>query len=99
MAVPDDLLREITRTLPLGLTPNLTTANAACDLYEAYAHGLVLSAARAEGATVYFEDVHGNRNTQQILYRTGPGHIWSTLHNYTPAPTSRVNLMKFGLAV
>jgi hypothetical protein len=84
MPVRPSLLSEIQSALGQAITPNLTAASAASDLFEAYILGLVIEAARAEGASVSYEDVRGNTPIT-FVFRTSPGHIFSTTHPYTHA--------------
>ncbi|MEC6897223.1 hypothetical protein [Photobacterium piscicola] len=58
--------------------------NSNSDLYEAYIFSIVLQAAKLQGANVYFEDVNGII-TNNLLFRTSPGNIYSKAKNYTHA--------------
>lgn len=78
------LVQEIRNALGAAVLPNLTAASAASDLYEAYVFGIVLDAARAEGAQITYEDVSGGVPTS-FYFRTSPGQIWSTAHPYCHA--------------
>lgn len=83
MSEVDDLLREL-RT---NLTPDsvsYTSASAANDVYEAFVFSLAIDTATAGGATVYYEDVRGNR-TRDLIFRTSPGRLHSTTRPYTHA--------------
>jgi hypothetical protein len=84
MPLRQNLLSEIQSALGGAVTPNLTAQDAASDLFEAYLFGLVIQAAREEGAQVDYQDVHGNR-PPQFVFRTSPGQIYSTAHPYTHA--------------
>ena len=84
MPLRPQLLAELQAAIGNAMMPNLTVTSAGYDLFEAYVFGLVLQAARSEGATVTFLDVHGNVPTIFTL-RTSPGHIWSTANDYCHA--------------
>ncbi|WP_421218235.1 hypothetical protein [Aeromonas jandaei] len=58
--------------------------NSNSDLYEAYIFSIILQAAKLQGAQVYFEDVSGNV-TNNLLFRTSPGRIYSKVQSYTHA--------------
>jgi hypothetical protein len=66
------------------LPPSLTNQSHGSDLFEAYILTIALEAAKAEGATVTYETVQGTVPTQ-FVFRTSPGHIYSTRHSYTHA--------------
>jgi hypothetical protein len=51
MPLRPNLIADIQDALGQALVPSLTAASAATDLYEAYLFGVVIDAARAEGAT------------------------------------------------
>lgn len=78
------LLGDIQAALGAAVTPNLSAASAASDLFEAYVWSLAVEAARDEGATVAFFDVNGNAATS-FYFRTSPGFIFSTAQPYTHA--------------
>lgn len=85
MAIPQDLLNEITNALGTAITPSLNTASAADDLFEAYLFSLVIQAAQLEGATsIRFLDRSGNTPTV-FVFRTSPGYINSSAQNYSHA--------------
>lgn len=84
MSVETTLLNEIDRALGQAMSPSLTSASAVSDLFEAYVLTLVIEAARIEGATVSYQDRFGNP-VICFVYRTSPGHIYSTAHQYTHA--------------
>ena len=55
MTTPAELAASVAGRLGPALTPNLTAADRAWDLYEAYVLTLVVTAAREEGFGVAFE--------------------------------------------
>lgn len=83
MTSRSDLITILKKCLGDSKVRNLLS-NSNSDLYEAYIFSLILRAAKAETATVYFEDINGNKTTK-LLFRTSPGTIYSTKHNYTHA--------------
>jgi hypothetical protein len=54
------------------------------DRFEGYLFGLVLEAARMEGATIRIENWDGTFSGL-ATFRTSPGHLWSKLHLYSHA--------------
>ncbi len=91
MTTSNDLLNEIRRVLGSAISPSLTTASATNDLFEAYILVTVLEAAQSEGATISYENVHG-AVPSVFVFRTSPGHIYSTQHDYTHAIISFPNM-------
>jgi hypothetical protein len=85
MTTNQNLLNEIQRIIGGTTLSNLTSATAACDLFEVYVFTLILEAAQREGATLLFEDVHGRIPPAAYIFRTSPGHIYSTAQDYTHA--------------
>jgi hypothetical protein len=81
---PKDFLREIRKALGASITLSLTDRSKANDCYEAYVLGLIITAAQNVGAHISYEDVYG-RPATQFIFRTSPGHIFSTRQNYTHA--------------
>jgi hypothetical protein len=79
------LLDEIQRIIGRSTLSNLSSATAACDLFEVYVFTLILEAAEREGAVLRFEDVRGRIPPSRYFFRTSPGHIFSTEHDYTHA--------------
>lgn len=78
-----DLLSEL--TVAIGdRSVSYNTESAACDIYEGYIFGLVVRAAIAAGAEVSYEDREGNP-VAQLVFRTSPGMLYSTVHPYTHA--------------
>lgn len=84
MPIRADLLADIKDALGSSISPSLTTASAASDLFEAYVLCSVLRAAREEGATVTYETVNGNV-PPVFIFRTSPGFISSITQDYTHA--------------
>ena len=78
-----DLLNTI--NVALGNIPSsLSSASEGSDVFEAYVFSLVLQAAVAEGATVTFRNRDGS-TPGSAIFRTSPGHLYSTAQNYTYA--------------
>jgi hypothetical protein len=84
MAINHDLFNEITTALGTVVTPSLTAASNACDLYEAYVFAIAVRAARAEGAVIEFRDRDGNVPAV-FLFRTSPGSIFRVSPKYCHA--------------
>jgi hypothetical protein len=81
MPIRPGLLSEIRGALGSAVTPSLTAASAASDLFEAYVFCLILEAARAEGARVTLNSPAGS-NPTPFVFRTSPGFLSSDLRNY-----------------
>ncbi len=75
------LLSDIQRVLGQAIVPSLTTASAANDIYEAYLFSLICDAATVEGAIVTFSS-HSRASPGNFVFRTSPGYINSTAHDY-----------------
>jgi hypothetical protein len=84
MTVVDELLNEIGAILGPSVTPNLTSASNASDVFEAYVLSLVVEAAQTEGAIITYRDVLGNASNV-FVFRTSPGYIFSSNRPYTHA--------------
>jgi hypothetical protein len=78
------MLGEIRATLGSAISPNLTTASAGFDIFEAYVLSLILRAAQVEEATISYEDVFGGAPSI-FVFRTSPGEISQTTQPYTHA--------------
>jgi hypothetical protein len=78
------LLNQVQAALGPAISPSLTAASAANDVFEAYVLGLILEAGRRETATVSYEDVTG-ATPAVFTFRTSPGFIFSRNQNYTHA--------------
>jgi hypothetical protein len=63
----------------------VASSGQANDAFEVYTLSLVLSAARDEGATIRFESTSGVINPSPLRFRTSPGRIFSTVHDYSHA--------------
>jgi hypothetical protein len=98
MSTRDDLIAAIRQALgptfappspPSGSSPQARRARRTQDahLYEQYLWTLALEAARREDAVVDFWDVFGNRITSaaSLVFRAGPGMIYSTRRPYVHA--------------
>jgi len=84
MTIATDLLTQIQATLGSAVSPNLTTASDASDIFEAYVFSLIIEAARIEEASVTYRDVFGC-NPSIFVFRTSPGYIFSRNQAYTHA--------------
>lgn len=84
MPVEEQLLLAIQSALGAAVAPSLTTESAASDLFEAFVLGILLQAAKVEGADVKYYDVYGSLTTR-FVFRTSPGYIFSTAQAYTHA--------------
>jgi hypothetical protein len=83
MTVNDALLDAIQSSLGGAVTPSLTTSSASTDLFEAYILSIVLDAASELGAQIEYRNINGPTN--QFIFRTSPGFIFSTAQLYTYA--------------
>ena len=79
-----DLLTQIEAVLGPAISPSLSAASAASDVFEAYVLTIILQAAEIEDAIVQFQNVDGSTPTI-YTFRTSPGHIWSNVQPYTHA--------------
>lgn len=59
------------------MSPTLSTASAAADIFEAYVWALVIEGARQEGANVGFRNSQG-AVVSSFVFRTSPGAIYSS---------------------
>jgi hypothetical protein len=78
----DELLAELRANLRAAVS--YSTASQVNDVYEGFLFSLVVDTARRSNATVHYEDVRGNK-THNLVFRTTPGRIYSTAHDYTHA--------------
>lgn len=76
------LLNEIQTSIGSSLSPSLTTASAASDIYEAYLFCIIVDAARAEGATRVAFRSRSQENPSVFIFRTSPGYLHSTTQDY-----------------
>lgn len=83
MAIASDLQRAVESVISTT-TLSLDVSSRADDWYEAYILSLVITAARREGAKVWYEDVDQNLATH-FEFRTSPGYIFSKRRNYVHA--------------
>jgi hypothetical protein len=79
----NSLLNEI-RSAIGNLPSNLTSSSTIDNIYEVYLFTLVLQAAQNEGATIRLLNPN-NTNPSTLYFRTSPGHLTSTAHNYSYA--------------
>lgn len=84
MTDPEQLCTEISRLIDTSLSMNLGSSSDPWDLYEAYIFFLVIKAAKTEGASIYFQDIDG-KTVSRLVFRTGPGQIYSKAQRYTHA--------------
>jgi len=77
------LLDQIRQSL-VGAALSYTSASAANDVYEGYLFALAVTTAARHRAVVWFETVAG-RLTNDLVFRTSPGRIYSRTHDYTHA--------------
>lgn len=75
------LIAEIISALGSALPPSLTASSDASDIYEAYMFSLICEAAIAQGATVTYRSI-GSTSPHTFIFRTSPGYIGSTQHDY-----------------
>ena len=84
MPLRSDMWNDISDSLRMAASANLSAASAGNDLYEAYVWTLVLEAARKQGATIQLMTRSGNPATH-FHFRTSPTSIFSTLYDYCHA--------------
>ena len=82
MAVSDELLDEIAAGLGSAVMPQLLPELASSDLFEAYVFTLAIEAAKREGGQVTYRDPSDSATTE-FVFRTSPGHLWSSAKPYT----------------
>lgn len=85
MAVDPALLNAIRAVVGNIAAPGLTSAAAANDVFEAYVLSRVLVAARRAGATAITWHDRDNQPASSLVFRTGPGAIYSDRRPYTHA--------------
>lgn len=90
MPIDPVFLNDLQSALGNAIAPGLTTADDASDGFEAYIFGLVIKAARNEGATISFRDINNNTPTT-FIFRTSPGYISSRERAYSYAIISFPN--------
>lgn len=79
-----DLLNRIEATLQGVAASGLTPTTDMNDLYEVYVFGLLVQAAKAELATVSYEDCTGQPTTG-LVFPTSPRHLTTATNLYTHA--------------
>jgi hypothetical protein len=87
MPVEQELLDQIEAALTATVSPSLTAASAANDLFEAFIWSLVIEAAREEGGTVQFFDLNGSP-VNTFVFRSSPSSIFSNVNPYSYAHIS-----------
>lgn len=63
----------------------VASSGQANDAFEVYTLSLILRAAREESASIHFESSSGITSPARLLFRTSPGRIFSTAHDYSHA--------------
>lgn len=84
MAVREDLVDAVESILASAAAVGYANQSATNDVYENYVWALCIQAAMQQGASVTYETVGGQQATT-LIFRTSPGAIYSTAHNYTHA--------------
>jgi len=82
--IREELVAEIESVISAAAAVGYANAGAANDLYENYVWALCVRAAVSQGAVVSFQTV-AEQPATTLTFRTAPGAIYSTLHNYTHA--------------
>lgn len=85
MTINQRLLRQIRTTIGNTVASNLNSSSAACDLFEVYVFTLLIEAAKNERANISYTNVLGQTPPPSFIFRTSPGHIFSTQQAYTHA--------------
>lgn len=83
IANTNELLDDIHSSLDIA-SISYSGSSEAHDVYEGFVFALVVRVAIERGATVYFEDVTGER-TGNLVFRTSPGRLHSRAQPYTHA--------------
>lgn len=78
-----DLLSAIGNSLT-GLPSTFTSQSSGADLFEGYVFGIILDAAQNEGGAIDFRNRDGTPGNT-LLFRTSPGHLYSSQQNYSYA--------------
>jgi hypothetical protein len=84
VAVQEQLIAEIENIVSAAATAGYASPLATNDIYENYVWALCLRAATAQGAVVSFQTVR-EESAAVLVFRTSPGAIYSTTHDYTHA--------------
>ena len=82
MTNPVQLAAAVASRLAPTISPNLTAATSASDLYEAYVYTLVLSAAQSESFGVTFHHI-STPPPGVLTFRTSPGHIYTATQPFS----------------
>lgn len=85
------LLNDIASALGPTVVPSVSIASAENDVFEVYVFGIVIEAARREGATITYHDVHGNVGVTSLIFPTSPIYITTTTQAYAYAVISFPN--------
>ncbi|MFI6345172.1 hypothetical protein [Streptomyces sp. NPDC050560] len=83
MSTVDELIGEIESLLAAGAV-SYDSSSQPCDVYEGFIFSLIVATASRHGATVTYKNVHG-APTAHLVFRTGPGHLHSTIQPFTHA--------------
>jgi hypothetical protein len=84
MPVHEDLINEIETAIASAAGLRYDEPDATNDVYENYIWSMCVEAARSKGASATYETVTGTAATT-LRFRTSPGSIYSTAHEYTHA--------------
>ena len=84
MPVREDLIAAIDQVVAKAASAGYSSSIATNDIYENYIWTLCLQAARLHGASISYEDFD-EKPTTVLVFRTSPGAIYSTVHDYTHA--------------
>src|ERR1017187_10013027 len=79
----------------LGSHPPVSFSGQANDAFEIYTLSLVLRAANDEGANIYFESSLKKSTPFKLCFRTSPGRIYSSAHDYSHAIIEFANNLVF----
>lgn len=90
MTTHNELIDEIGKTLGGSISTSQASGLDPSDVYEAYLLSRVIEAAKLEGAVVRYGSASGKAPTH-FVFRTSPGHIYSSAKNYTHATLSFPN--------
>jgi hypothetical protein len=82
--VHDDLIDAIEGIVKSAASVGYAEPSATNDIYENYVWALCLQAATQHGAAVSYQTVR-ERPASTLIFRTSPGAIYSTTHDYTHA--------------
>jgi hypothetical protein len=84
LSVADDLINEIKSVVGASTDASLADHLQASKAYEAFLFVTAIRAAEKEGASVSYQQI-GQGPAKQFVFRTSPGHLYSTIKPYTYA--------------